>query len=565
MKRWKAFPALAVCSVVPLLAQQPPHDAAAAGLPHFEKNGQALQLLVDGRPYLMLAGELHNSSASSPAYMKPVWDKLAGLNLNTVIGAASWELVEPVEGQFDFTAVDAQVRSAGEHGMRLVLIWFGTWKNASASYVPLWVKRDVRRFPVAATKTGPGSFMGMPVDSLSAFGPATIAADARAFRALMRHLRESDPRHTVIMVQVENEAGLLGDSRDRSPLAEEAWSMPVPRELLDYLEQHKRGLLPEVSRVWEARGYRRAGTWAEVFGTDPAAEEIFMAWNIGRAVEKVAEAGKSELPIPMYTNAWLGPQPRQPLPGQYPSGGPVAGMLDIWRAAAPHLDLFAPDIYVADFQGVCELYTRSGNPLFIPEARPNIPNLFWAVARHGALGYSPFGIEDLAGFKPLAEAYAMLGGLAPVLLKYQSQGQVMAVIEGIETSVRQFEDATGLLMKFGDSRAAFTATADKKIDRPEDLSPAPVAAADFSIKPDLEQRGFALVIVTAPGEFVIAGSKVVIVNSRAHLGTVDEGRYEKGRWMAGRRLNGDETFSANFFTLAPDTLEMRRVTTYPGQ
>ncbi len=380
MKRWKALPALAVCTVVPLFAQQPAHDAAASGLPHLEKNGQTLQLLVDGRPYLMLAGELHNSSASSPAYMKPVWDKLAGLNVNTVIGTASWELVEPVEGQFDFTAVDAQVRSAGEHGMRLVLIWFGTWKNASSSYAPLWVKRNARRFPIASTKSGAGSFMGMPVDSLSAFGQATIAADARAFRALMRHLRESDPRHTVIMVQVENEAGLLGDSRDRSPLAEEAWSMPVPRELLDYLEQHKSRLLPEVSRVWEARGSKRAGTWPQVFGTDPAAEEIFMAWNIGRAVEKVAEAGKSELLIPMYANAWLGPQPRQSLPGQYPSGGPVAGMLDIWRAAAPHLDLFAPDIYVADFQGVCDLYTRSGNPLFIPEARPNIPNLFWAVS-----------------------------------------------------------------------------------------------------------------------------------------------------------------------------------------
>ena len=561
MKRWKALAALGACSVLPVLAQQPAHDASS-GLPHFEKNGHTLQMLVDGRPYLMLAGELHNSSASSPEYMKPVWDKLAGLNLNTVIGTASWELVEPVEGQFDFTAVDAQVRSASEHGIRLVLIWFGTWKNASSSYVPLWVKRNVRRFPIASTKSGAGSFMGMPVDSLSAFGKATIAADAKAFRALMQHLRETDPRHTVIMVQVENETGLLGDSRDRSPLADEAWSKPVPRELLDYLQQHKDALLPELSRVWQARGYRTAGTWPEVFGTDPAAEEVFMAWHIGRAVETVAEAGKAELPIPMYANAWLGPQPRQPLPGQYPSGGPVAGMLDIWRAAAPHLDFFAPDIYVADFQGVCELYARSGNLLFIPEARANIPNLFWAVAHHATLGYSPFGIEDIAGFKPLAEAYAMLGGLAPVLLKYQSDGKVMAVIEGNEASVRQFEEWTGLLIKFGDPRTAFAPAVDKKTGQQKDLPPAPAAAAEFSIKPDTDKRGFALVIVTAPAEFVIAGSNVVIANSRSHLGTVDEGRFEKGRWIPGRRLNGDETFSSNLFALAPDTLEMRRVVTY---
>jgi len=226
--------------------------------------------------------------------------------------------------------------------------------------------------------------------------------------------------------------------------------------------------------------------------------------------------------------------------------------------------LFAPDIYVADFQGVCELYVRSGNPLFIPESRANIPNLFWAVGHHATLGYSPFAIEDIAGFKPLAAAYSMLGGLAPVLLKYQTEGKVMAVIEGNEASVKQFEDETGLSIKFGDLRAAFTPAADKKTDQQKDLSPAPASAADFSIKPDMDPRGFALVIMTAPEEFVIAGSKVVIANSRSHLGTVDEGRFEKGHWIPGRRLNGDETFSGNFFTLASDTLELRRVVTYPA-
>jgi hypothetical protein len=173
---------------------------------------------------------------------------------------------------------------------------------------------------MASTKSGAGSFMGMPVDSLSAFGQATIAADAKAFRALMHHLRESDPRHTVIMVQVENEAGLLGDSRDRSPLAEQAWSKPVPRELLGYLEQHKGGLLPELSRYGK-RGASERPEPPEVFGTDPAAGK-FHGLAHRTAVERVAEAGKTELPIPMYANAWLGPQPRQPLPGQYPSGGP---------------------------------------------------------------------------------------------------------------------------------------------------------------------------------------------------------------------------------------------------
>ena len=347
MKRFRLLFLLGMCAPVAILAQAPQKEATALSpLPALRKAGQTVQVIVDGKPYLMLAGELHNSSASSAEYMQPIWKKLADLNLNTVIGTASWELVEPIEGKFDFSAVDMQITGARKHGMRLVLIWFATWKNASSSYVPMWVKRDPQRFPMARTKTGKGGFMGMSMEALSPLGEAGIAADARAFRALMHHIREADPNHTVIMMQVENETGLLGDSRDRSALAEAAWAKPVPPELLNYLAQHKATLLPEVSKVWGAQGFKTSGTWAEVFGTDAFADEIFMAWFIGRAVGKVADAGKAELPIPMYANAWLGPQPKQDLPGQYPSGGPVTGMLDIWRAAAPKLDLFAPDIYV---------------------------------------------------------------------------------------------------------------------------------------------------------------------------------------------------------------------------
>ena len=519
--------------------------AQTAPLPAIRKAGQTVQMFVDGKPYLMLAGELHNSSATSAEYMQPIWEKLVALSLNTVIGTASWELVEPVEGKFDFSAVDMQIAGARKHGMRLVLIWFGTWKNASSSYVPMWVKRDPQRFPLARTKSGTGSFMGMPIDVLSALGEATIAADARAFRALMRHLREQDARHTVMMMQVENESGLLGDSRDRSALAEAAWAGPVPPELMGYLSQHKATLLPELARVWEARGFKPAGTWADVFGTDAFADEIFMSWYVGRAVGKVAEAGKAELALPMYANAWLGPQPRQDLPGEYPSGGPVTGMLDIWRAAAPKLDLFAPDIYVPDFQGVCAGYVRSGNALFIPEARASLPNLFWAIGHEATLGYSPFGIEDLQDFKALGAAYKTLAGLAPLLLKQQAEGKVMAVVEGNESSVAAFAKATGLSVRFNDKPAAVVA--------PE---------AGFSVKPVKDPRGFALVIRTAPDEFVIAGSGVVVSSAKARLGTVDEGRFEDGKWVPGRRLNGDETFSGNFFALAQDALETRKVLTY---
>ncbi len=548
---------MGVCGAAVVLAQ----PTAVPPLPALRKAGQTVQMIVDGKPFLMLAGELHNSSASSAAYMRPIWEKLAGLHLNTVIGTASWELVEPVEGKFDFSAVDIEIAEARRHGMRLVLIWFGTWKNASSSYVPMWVKRDPGRFPVARTKSGKPGFMGLPIDALSPLGENTIAADARAFRALMRHIREVDPRHTVIMMQVENETGLLGDSRDRSALADAAWAKPVPPELMEYLAKHKAALLPELTRVWGAQEFKTSGTWAEVFGTDAFADEIFMAWHVGRAVDKVAGAGKAELAIPMYANAWLGPQPKQDIPGQYPSGGPVTGMLDIWRAAAPKLDLFAPDIYVADFGGVCAGYVRSGNPLFIPEARASLPNLFWAVGHYRALGYSPFGIEDLHDFKALGTAYETLAGLAPLLLKAQAEGKVTAVIEGNAASVTAFEEATGLGVRFGGLRAVFAPPPSNK-DQQKDLPPAPAADVDFSVKPEKDARGFALAIETAPHEFVIAGSGLMLTSARAHIGTIDEGRFENGRWQAGRRLNGDESISGNFIMLGTEVPEIRKVVTY---
>ena len=263
------------------------HRDNAAAATHLQ-NGVA-QMMVDGQPYLMLAGELHNSSGSSTEYMQPTWDKLVALHLNTVIGTASWELVEPVEGTFDFSSVDSEIRGAENHGLHLVLIWFGSWKNANSSYAPIWVKRDPARFPRAAKKPGTASTssFGDAADALSPFGEATVDEDAKAFRALMRHIKKTDAHHSVIMVQVENEVGVLGTSRDHSALAEAAWSKQVPAELMRYLVAHKGSLLPELSTVWGANGFKESGTWAEVFGTDAAADEVLMAWAFGHAVRRL--------------------------------------------------------------------------------------------------------------------------------------------------------------------------------------------------------------------------------------------------------------------------------------
>src|ERR1035437_4643103 len=300
----------------------------ANNIPHLQRQGNATQLIVDGQPFLARAAELNNSSASSLEYMKPLWPRIVATHLNTVLATVTWELIEPQEGKFDFKLVDGLLQQARENNLHLVILWFGSWKNGKSTYQPLWVKNDQARFPLAASEDG----KSMPI--MTTLSAANRDADARAFAALMRHLREMDGRqHTVLMIQVENEAGVLGDTRDYSPAANQAFAGPVPKELLDYLVAHKDTLVPELRDVWAANGLKTAGTWTEVFGPGKPAgmaipvrtlapplsgqehetgwrnlhwpvDEIFMAWNYAGYVRHVAAAGKAEYNLPMFVNAW---------------------------------------------------------------------------------------------------------------------------------------------------------------------------------------------------------------------------------------------------------------------
>jgi beta-galactosidase GanA len=316
-----------------LLAQSP-----ISSIPHLVKQGTATQLVVDGKPFLMLAAELLNSSSSSLDYMRPVWPRLAAIPLNTVITPLSWELIEPREGQFDFTLLDGLIHDARQSNLRLVFIWLASWKNGMSSYAPVWVKASLKRFPRVVEKDG------NTVEILSPLGKETMEADARAFAAVMKHIREVDGEaHSVLMMQVENEVGVLGDSRDRSATANQAFQGQVPKELMNYLQQHRETLIPEFRRVWEAAGLKNSGTWEQIFGTGPETDKIFIGWHYGRYLQYVAAAGKAEYPLPMYVNTWLaGPDAS---PGQYPSGGPLPDVMDVWKAAGDAIDIYAPDIY----------------------------------------------------------------------------------------------------------------------------------------------------------------------------------------------------------------------------
>ena len=287
------------CAAICFLAAAAGQAPDASDIPHLRKQGTATQLIVDGKPFLALAGELLNSSATSLEYMKPVWPRLAAAKLNTVLAGVSWNQIEPQEGKFDFSVLDGVIQGARSHNLRLVLLWFGSWKNSLSSYPPDWVKKDFERFPRAQV-AGEEHRTAHPAQRCEPRRRRTRLCGADAPRQ-----GSGRPQHTVIMIQVENEVGMHGDSRDRSPAANKAFAGPVPKELMDYLQKHKDTLIPEFRQVWEAAGYKTSGTWEEVFGKGGATDGIFMAWNYARYIGRVAEAGKAEYPLPMYVNAAL--------------------------------------------------------------------------------------------------------------------------------------------------------------------------------------------------------------------------------------------------------------------
>ncbi|HUP04953.1 MAG TPA: DUF5597 domain-containing protein [Bryobacteraceae bacterium] len=525
----------------------------AAPLPRIAQNGAVKQMFVDGKPFIMLAGELHNSSASSVEYMKPIWDHLAKLNLNTVIGTVSWELLEPQEGKFDFTLVDAQIQEARKRNIHLGFVWFGAWKVASG-LAPIWVKKDPNRFPVMEIRPSAGRGAGGAGrgvsdrynGELSAFAEQNVAADARAYAALMRHIRNIDPQHTVIMMQVENEVGITGDTRDRSPLAEAAWAKPVPADLMAFLTKNKASLLPELQEVWERNGYKSSGTWAEVFGDDARAGEIFMAYFYARCLNRITQAGKAEWNIPMFANAWIYGVTGTPNPGTYPSGGPVARVMDIYHAAAPALDFLAPDIYDKEFKEISALYTRAGNPLFFPESR-NIPaNDLYAIGKLSAMGVSVFGVEDAPTEGQFANLNKLLGGFDTQLAAWQAAGKVTAVL--VDGDQPETVSLGGYKITIGRAGFGRGGRGGRGAAAPA-AAPAPLGAnctGAFNACETPATEPFALIANIAPDEFLFVGSNCTptfAVESgpgRAVVGYKDEGHYENGKWIAGRRLNGDE-------------------------
>ncbi|MFZ5939898.1 MAG: DUF5597 domain-containing protein [Bacteroidota bacterium] len=522
-----------LCLLFILLFQTSPGILSAqkqAAPPHLEVRGNTQRLIVGGKPFLMLGGELGNSSSSSTEYMKELWPVLRQNRLNTVLAPVYWELIEPEEGRFDFNLVRDLIVDARQNQMKLVLLWFGSWKNSMSCYAPGWVKEDYRRFPRACDRNGKA------VEILSPFELRNLVADKQAYTALMKFIREFDGNeHTVIMMQVENEIGMLPDARDHSPAANSAYNNEVPGELIRYIQSSSTLYAPEIREKWRDHGSRTRGSWKEVFGDDLATEEIFMAWYFGRYMEQITAAGKAVYPIPAYVNAAL----NRPgwLPGQYPSAGPLPHLMDIWKVAAPSVDLLAPDIYFADFRHWAGLYKRDGNALFLPEVRYEQipggyetacgPKAFFSIGNYDALGFSPFFIESTSDLvkEPMTNTYSVLSQLAPLILENQGKGTMRGFLFDRE------HPADTIVL------GGFTIIAKHDYTLGWDAG---AAEETWPVKGGL-------IICTGEGKYFVAGDGIVLTFPPDQDGyltgieKIDEGTMENGIWMPVRRLNGDQS------------------------
>lgn len=479
--------------------------------PTIQKENGITRLMVDGKPFIMLSGELHNSTSSTLEYLEPMMMKMKAMNLNSVIASISWEQFEPKEGTYDYTLIDGIINQAEKYNLKVCVIWFATWKNGQSTYAPEWVEKDTQRFFRIKEKNGSNT------NIISPFCERAMFADAKAFAALMKRIKEVDKNKMVIVMQPENEVGCFQDI-DHGKEAQDQYKKAVPAAFLSYVKKNESTLMKELKNRWVENGKKTKGSWIEVFGDNPDSKEFFMAWQYATYIQEVVRQGKQEYTIPMYVNAWL-VQFEGQLPGDYPCGGPVSKVMDVYKAAAPSIDWCSPDIYLATYKEVCAMYLRNDNPLFIPETIRDAGRVFYAFAELNAMCVAPFGIEDGASDMQLISGYKVLNELLPVIIQYQGTGKMR-----------------GYLKQKGEKGTSFT-------------------MGNYIVNINYqgnEDPSYGLVIQTGPDEFILSGMRSSVWFSatdpqqKTGIAYTWEGGYTNGTWKTLRWLNGDEASADGF-------------------
>jgi hypothetical protein len=508
--------------------------ARAAEAPRIEQKDGRYALLVDGRPFLILGGQIHNSSAW-PSELPQVWESMAAMHANTVEAPVYWEQLEPRESAFDFSNVDQVVEGARAHHLHVVLLWFGTWKNGNMHYVPAWVKNNPQRFPNVIRPDGE------PIDVLSPLGHNTLEADKAAFVALMHHLKQIDgDAHTVLLMQVENESGNIGSVRDNSAEANREFAGQAPADLL-------------------AAAHKQPGTWAQVFGGE--ADEIFQLYHQAKYINEIAAAGKREFDIPCYINVWLDYPPAELAQRQldqpgiaYPSGGAVQKNIGLWRALAPAIDMIGPDIYAnnsAFYRGIIAAYHRPDNPLWIPETGrdDSFGKFFYYALGDGAIGFSPFGVDrngwNILGDQPWnshSANYALIGPMDREIAQLEFEGKVKTAVEEPGQVTQEID--------FGDWQATVSFGFPQQDGRP---APGTKDAHGAALVARLGANEFLVTGVDASVIFHLPGKQPWI---RSQIVTAEQGSYDGGEWKSQRLWNGDETDRGLCFHQKPDVVRV---------
>ena len=533
----------------------------AANLPELvSKNGRHA-LLVEGAPFLMLGAQTNNSS-NYPAALKDVWPSVEKMHANTLSIPVAWEQVEPKEGQFDFSYVDVLLKQARERNVKVVLLWFATWKNNAPHYAPAWVKLDNKRFPRVVKQNGD------TLNSMSPLGQNTLAADKKAFIELMKHLKKTDKDHTVIMVQVQNEVGSYGTVRDFSAAAQQKFNGPVPADLLETLNL-------------------KSGNWSQVFGKD--ADEFFHAYYIAKYCNEIAAAGKAVKNLPMYVNVALRNPFNPGLPGQYSSGGGTDNVLHIWKAAAPAIDLIAPDIYFRDHKTVTkvlELYARPDNALFVAEIgndQPYARYLFSTLGK-GGIGFSPFGMDDTGytnyplGAKDYTDETIEQFAQHYRAIEPNMRAWAKLLFENNSWGFAEPLDTTGDTQKIWNAEA----TPEEKDQHKKDRAAALTQLVDgglwdievtygrpmFWIAPpegNTPAQGGALVAQLSDNEYLVTAHKARVefkpsaelADKKYMIDRIEEGNFVNGEWVMDRVWNGDQTDWGMNFSDRPVTLKVK--------